>query len=601
MAKNVPALLIAALVAISPMRAASAETQPAGPLPVAQDDVVELEFWQTIRSSNDPAEYEAYLQVYPKGKFSILARVRLKRLRAEGAEAGTTVQSESPDVDIQPTKAQEPNSALPIPQEETFSVKLAAAPSNPSSAFFGITDMVTIPRDAELLSPPIPSDAVLVLNTPSGSPIRKAGISAGSMIVSIDDHPITSVDRLLEQADRYVPGDVVTVKVMKLAGSRAELLALIQGRVDSSNEKAFSKYLLARVYEKEEPGDQYSKKVLDLLDAAAAEGCAQAEAYLGHKYYNGIGTEIDYSRALDWYRKAAEHRQADAMYSLGFMSQHGLGVPKNTKKAVHWFSKAGELGHSGAALQAGYLIGVGDGVKGDQEIAVYWYQKSAELGNATGMLNLGRRYQTGKGVRKNMALAARWYEKAAELGHLDGLSGLAFMYKFGHGGRAKDLPKAVSLLRRAADRGNASGYYNLGLMYEDGLGVFKDRAEALRLYRLAAEGDSRAEKRIRSLGATVYDPAEIQRLLSQLGFDPGKIDGQIGGKTKRAISSYQQKAGLDPTGLPSLALVKSLRGAKKTARAPSPTQTASTSKQSDTKPTGSKNDILDLSDLDTLD
>ncbi|MFM2372885.1 MAG: hypothetical protein RIS85_2607 [Pseudomonadota bacterium] len=41
----------------------------------------ELTFWQSVAGSDDPALYEAYLQQYPTGTFSALARVKVASLR----------------------------------------------------------------------------------------------------------------------------------------------------------------------------------------------------------------------------------------------------------------------------------------------------------------------------------------------------------------------------------------------------------------------------------------------------------------------------------------------------------------------------------------
>ena len=51
------------------------------PAPTAPDDdaAFELTFWNSIKNSKDPADYQAYLETYPKGKFAALARVRAKR------------------------------------------------------------------------------------------------------------------------------------------------------------------------------------------------------------------------------------------------------------------------------------------------------------------------------------------------------------------------------------------------------------------------------------------------------------------------------------------------------------------------------------------
>jgi hypothetical protein len=53
-------------------------------------------------------------------------------------------------------------------------------------------------------------------------------------------------------------------------------------------------------------------------------------------------------------------------------------------------------------------------------------------------------------------------------------------------GVAKDYAEAVRLYRLAAAQGDADAQYALGNMFEYGKGVAKKKAEAIRLYRLAA-------------------------------------------------------------------------------------------------------------------
>lgn len=44
------------------------------------DSAVELAFWETIKDSTDPADFEAYLAQFPDGVFAALARIRIGRL-----------------------------------------------------------------------------------------------------------------------------------------------------------------------------------------------------------------------------------------------------------------------------------------------------------------------------------------------------------------------------------------------------------------------------------------------------------------------------------------------------------------------------------------
>ena len=68
------------------------------------------------------------------------------------------------------------------------------------------------------------------------------------------------------------------------------------------------------------------------------------------------------------------------------------------------------------------------------------------------------------------------------------------MYDDGEG-VPKDAAEAVKLWRKAADQGIAEAQYNLGFMYYNGVGVPKDAAEAYAWCSLASISDDDARKR----------------------------------------------------------------------------------------------------------
>ena len=80
------AVLTSALVAPAPLPAAAhagtLHQQPAGPQPPAPPAASESEnlFWQSIMNSANPADFEAYLEVFPNGLFRRLAENRLETL-----------------------------------------------------------------------------------------------------------------------------------------------------------------------------------------------------------------------------------------------------------------------------------------------------------------------------------------------------------------------------------------------------------------------------------------------------------------------------------------------------------------------------------------
>ena len=94
--------------------------------------------------------------------------------------------------------------------------------------------------------------------------------------------------------------------------------------------------------------------------------------------------------------------------------------------------------------------------------------------------------------------------------------------------------------------------YNNAENYALGVGHLSDR--------LAGAGPLKASFGPDATGLTKADRQELQRLLTARGFDTGGSDGVIGAKSKTAIEGFQASRGLAVTGVPSVELLRMLRG-----------------------------------------
>jgi len=89
--------------------------------------------------------------------------------------------------------------------------------------------------------------------------------------------------------------------------------------------------------------EQDLEKAFACFSDAAQSGLPEAQYELGVCYRCGEGTEQDIKTALYWYEKAANQGYLGAYQNMGVIYQHGLGdVPVDYSKAFDCFRKAAE-------------------------------------------------------------------------------------------------------------------------------------------------------------------------------------------------------------------------------------------------------------------
>ncbi|PRY72469.1 Sel1 repeat-containing protein [Marivita geojedonensis] len=116
-------------------------------------------------------------------------------------------------------------------------------------------------------------------------------------------------------------------------------------------------------------------QAVSFLERAVERGSPEAQMELAKLYEQGIGVEVDEKRALELYEAAADQGFADAINDLGFLHyQGGLGLRPNPDKALELFERAADLRHPEA--QFNYAALIDDGLipdKGPKEAAAYLY------------------------------------------------------------------------------------------------------------------------------------------------------------------------------------------------------------------------------------
>lgn len=93
---------------------------------------------------------------------------------------------------------------------------------------------------------------------------------------------------------------------------------------------------------------------------AANNGNPAAQNSVAIMYEKGLGVEIDYAAASDWYQVAIDHGSFDALYNLAVLhAEAPYGVKKDIPKALKLFDTACEGGDTGACDYAQELRATG--------------------------------------------------------------------------------------------------------------------------------------------------------------------------------------------------------------------------------------------------
>lgn len=144
-------------------------------LPKDSAEQYELAFWDSIKDSDHAADYEAYLQAYPNGRFAALARARIERLRAAAPKSATPAAPATK----QPEQARpKPPKMKKAPQEQPPQAQPAPATPAPG-ANAKTAEIIDCPGCPALISVP---GGVFTMGSntsdPSEKPAHKVSIDA---------------------------------------------------------------------------------------------------------------------------------------------------------------------------------------------------------------------------------------------------------------------------------------------------------------------------------------------------------------------------------------------------------------------------------------
>jgi TPR repeat protein len=162
------------------------------------------------------------------------------------------------------------------------------------------------------------------------------------------------------------------------------------------------------------------KKILIPYKDATGKGDALAERKLGLQYRLGIeGVELNYEKAMFYFKKAANQGEPLALYQIGSMYSRGEGVELNHAEAAKYFKKSADLGYPTAMAHLALLYQEGEGVEKDINKAIALGEKAASQGHELGYIFLGNLYARGMDVKQDLEKAKNYFKHACDELHYE--------------------------------------------------------------------------------------------------------------------------------------------------------------------------------------
>lgn len=232
----------------------------------------------------------------------------------------------------------------------------------------------------------------------------------------------------------------------------------------------------------------YSEKSNEELENFSDDGDAEASLELGTRYYTGEGTEQNYNKAAQFFRRAEAFGDVTARYNLGVMYDNAFGVEHDESKAFEYYQKSAEQGFPLGMFSLAEMYYGGQGCEKDDQKAVYWLQKAEkemEDPNIYITMAMILRDSEDESVR-NLTQAYEYVQKAVNTGNETALNLMGTFYENGTGVQ-QDYKKAFEYYSQAADQGVEIAYLSMGVYYQEGYGGTQDYKKAVECYQLGAD------------------------------------------------------------------------------------------------------------------
>ena len=275
-------------------------------------------------------------------------------------------------------------------------------------------------------------------------------------------------------------------------------------RKSSAQGQPYASYAVAQMYSKgeyviqsEETAQRYYKDALSGFLELESKDQADDNLYykLGSMFKNGLGTDVDMDRAIDYFKGSAEMNNKNGLYEYGKALLLGEHIPQDKEKAVKLLEKAIKLENINAKRFLALELISGEHLDQDIDKGLAMLTECADSGDAFACYKLGKIYFKGDIVLQDLDKAEKYLLSAEDNEFTQYTFGKLYLQK-----EKYDIQKAVNYFENCADK-NHWASYQLGRIYLFGAaGLTKDKEQAIEWFTKSAnDGNEYAQNMLNNM------------------------------------------------------------------------------------------------------
>lgn len=280
--------------------------------------------------------------------------------------------------------------------------------------------------------------------------------------------------------------------------------AFLWYRKSSEQGQPYAPYAVAQMYDKgeyvsqsEETAQRYYKVALSgFLELESKDQADDNLFYkIGVMYKNGLGTEADISKAIDYFKRSAEMNNKNGLYEYGKALIQGKYIEADLNKGLECIEKAMKLKNSNAKRFFALEYISGEYFSQDIEKGLFMLTECADKGDSFACFQLGQFYLKGEIVTQDLERAEKYLLLAEDNEFTQYAFGKLYLQE-----EKYDIQKAVDYFEKSADK-NMWSSYQLGRLYLFGADELeKDKEKAVEwLTKSANDGNEYVQNMLNNI------------------------------------------------------------------------------------------------------